>query len=389
MDEDILYIDFIAPRFIPRDTSKVIIKKDFDVELVNKVIKILKEKNINAKIECKLPYKSVGLDNLNKIQDKSMVYFKAEEKEYTVEQLIETEQILDTFVKDIKESNMSPYEKYVAIYLIVTNFKSYKEYNGESPIFSRSIYTILKDEYIVCSGYTELLCELLKRVGINAEKVCVIVTKDKIPHSRAMVYIDDPKYNIKGVIFNDPTYDVESYSEQDFYKLKYHINMDLNELWEDTTDAKLLNDEKIKECNKLELYCIKNIYETLLKKIFEIKNEDRESRKKFYIDKDDNSSYISKIKEYIFDNTAHIKKEDQCKAMIEVKQFILDKEYGFHEYYDEMEKIENSNERINIEEQIQSGFGKSILFGNADGVFDINYLKMMKSTKEKLSNNKK
>ena len=28
MDEDILYIDFIAPRFIPRDTSKVIIKKE-------------------------------------------------------------------------------------------------------------------------------------------------------------------------------------------------------------------------------------------------------------------------------------------------------------------------------------------------------------------------
>lgn len=73
---------------------------------------------------------------------------------------------------------MSPYEKYMAVYYLVIHFKQYKEFKNYS-LESRSIYTILKNDYIVCSGFTRLLTELLKKLALLLIKFLFFLQKKR------------------------------------------------------------------------------------------------------------------------------------------------------------------------------------------------------------------
>ena len=142
--------------------------------------------------------------------------------EYSFKEYTNEESILESLVYRIKKANLSPLEKFLAVYNIVKNFKPYKE-NKENYEQSRRISSILYNDYIVCAGYANLLVCLLDMVGIeaNALPMRVDISYDKdldendseeIPtqmedHLRVVVDINDSKYNIHGLYMSDPTWD--------------------------------------------------------------------------------------------------------------------------------------------------------------------------------------
>lgn len=146
---------------------------------------------------------------------------------YKLEDLKEEEKMLNLMVQDIKNSNFSPLEKYIAVYNIVKKFKEYKE-NKDDKNASRKINLLLNNEYMVCVGYAKLLEELLYRVGINSYHYSVSTdvsyddgftveekSVDLSGHARLIVNINDPKYDINGLYVADPTWDNDL--KKDYY----------------------------------------------------------------------------------------------------------------------------------------------------------------------------
>lgn len=254
---------------LPEDIIEIFISNN-EISNINNVIDKVKNSNNNIKkIIIDLKDTNFTIEELKNIKDKNIVEFgsKLDVTRLTVDKLIEQEQILDLMVKDIKESNLSSYERYIAIYSIVKKFKEYKFYQESEDIDnkyddqSRNIYLILDNDYIVCVGYANLLQNLLKRVGINSATWSVITNSDR--HMRVYVNIEDKKYNINGYYMSDPTWDAIKYDKDyDNYNYlhettketrnDYNIKKDdkgkallYDELFNDYTDEEMLEYLKI------------------------------------------------------------------------------------------------------------------------------------------------
>lgn len=142
---------------------------------------------------------------------------------YSIEEYQKEEAKLDKLVKPIKESNLSPFEKFIAVYNIVKKYKPYKDTDKLDCLYQdgRVLKYVLDDDndYMVCEGYAKLLKVLLDKVNIDAQEVIahVDITKDedydetkdndRCGHDRILVFIDDDKYNIHGYYLSDPTFD--------------------------------------------------------------------------------------------------------------------------------------------------------------------------------------
>ena len=135
---------------------------------------------------------------------------------YQIDDYVMEEEKLEKLIAPIREADLSPLEKYLAIYDVVKSFKPYKD-NMDDKRQSRDLRYILKDdnEYIVCVGFARLLLELLTRVGIPCKYIHVDVdssrendqTINHAGHARNLVKIDDDKYNIHGIYLSDSTFD--------------------------------------------------------------------------------------------------------------------------------------------------------------------------------------
>lgn len=200
-----------------------IIDNGDEIKFLNTVTRTIKKlekhnRKYNIKIiinDRELLNKSAIFDNLKNIN----LIIDIDMEEYTKEEFLDTEEKINNLINPIKEANLSPYEKYLAVYNIVKNFKPYKE-NEDNLNDSRNIKSILNNEYIVCVGYAKLLKLLLDRVGIPSITTDALVdtsfdlgfTQECIPtslfgHERNIIKIDDDKYNIHGIYSSDPTWD--------------------------------------------------------------------------------------------------------------------------------------------------------------------------------------
>ena len=186
--------------------------KFFDIEKINKLIEAIKKQNKDIKINFSFDINEIiSSELLLKIIDPNMVVFNSVKQinRINATEVITLNTTLDLFVEDIKNSNLSPYEKYIAIYNIVKSFKEYKFYkNSESEDFkigdqSRSIYLIMQNDYMVCVGYANMLKVLLEKVGIDS----VSYGWHEGRHQLNYVRIIDEKYGINGIFKSDPTKD--------------------------------------------------------------------------------------------------------------------------------------------------------------------------------------
>ena len=124
----------------------------------------------------------------------------------SLEKALEASRKLNDWVNEIKSARLagkelSPYEKYLYAYDIVTKF-NYKEVDeGENKSISRTLMTVLTGDRIVCVGYASLLSEICNRLGIPC---CEQFRKN---HALCYVRIDDDKWGIHGIYVSDPTSD--------------------------------------------------------------------------------------------------------------------------------------------------------------------------------------
>lgn len=142
--------------------------------------------------------------------------------------------------------NLSPFEKYLYAYNVVKQFKKYKE--SEDKTSARNLYQLLDNEYMVCVGYSNLLGDLLDKLGIEnceySQAVDVgldyvpkdaVVLPDKVvnprdgkeyevetrrgDHARREIHLVDPKYGIDGYYLADPTWDNDMQNDTYNYAL--------------------------------------------------------------------------------------------------------------------------------------------------------------------------
>lgn len=206
--------------FTYRPTSSVIDELEY-YKKIAEIFKILEKHNrtynINIHVENReLFNQSKVLEYTNNIN----LIIRTDLNNYTKEEYVEEERKLDSLIENIKNSNLSSYEKYLSVYNIVKQFKEYKE-NKTNPYAAREIKEILKNEYMVCVGYAKLLTILLDKVNIPCISISASVEDSSFTtflpfedrplllfgHERNLIKIDDNKYNIHGIYMADATFD--------------------------------------------------------------------------------------------------------------------------------------------------------------------------------------
>lgn len=161
---------------------------------------------------------------------------------YSVEHIKNSEKNLDMYVKttmdkvdkdgDIK--TLSPFEKFIAAYILTQKFYPYTEEDNTYGEYhaSRSIYEFIdkiNDRRIVCVGFVHLLQEFLYRMGLKDTirwDVYSVDTDDKNigrgqdNHARMIIHLVDPKYGLDGIYMSDPTWDESAtWGESEPYRI--------------------------------------------------------------------------------------------------------------------------------------------------------------------------
>ena len=205
---------------------KIISITCFSLDGLNKLI----EKRDDIKILIKFPinFSNEEKNELfnNKEKYKNVFFIDDAYKEFSIDDLIKIEKSMDLMVKDIKESDLSPYERFIAVYDIVKSYKSYKEEPDESFHLSRNVYMFILSDYGVCIGYTNFLQALLLRVDIPCDDL--ICNGD---HAILVSYIKDSKYNINSFQLSDPTSDAirDDFKQLPLTQSYMHLNMTFEE----------------------------------------------------------------------------------------------------------------------------------------------------------------
>lgn len=158
---------------------------------------------------------TVLADNANYVLEKYGKELTFDE-DFSVKQAITASRKINNIVKSINETNingepLSPFEKFILAYRYVTD-RIYKEVDdGEDLSKSRSLISVLNGDKIVCAGYANLLATILDRLGIPCTTQCMVIFDENLKaygnHATCLVRMVDPKYNIDGIYFSDPTAD--------------------------------------------------------------------------------------------------------------------------------------------------------------------------------------
>lgn len=172
----------------------------------------------NAKVIVNLPISYIDSSILNEISNLDKVEFETSDgRRFKSHDIIITNQKLKNMADGIKNSILSPFEKFIVIYSTVTNYKPYKEGNPLYLEIGRCPYLFINDEYINCVGICQLLCILGRLTGINV----TMLADEASEHAICYVYIKDDKYKIDGYFSSDPTIDTKSEKnlESQFYNM--------------------------------------------------------------------------------------------------------------------------------------------------------------------------
>lgn len=244
------------------------VKSVFLKGLYLEVLEYYLSKNIDITIEIPSGIELKEKEYLYKNEDKlNRVTFEANNELYLkISDLKKLDETMDLMVKDIKESNLSPYEKYIAAYDIVKSYKTYKASNDKNA--SRSVYAVILNDYAVCLGYDNFLNELLKRLSIESDEIHCIC-KGSL-HSVVLTHIKDSKYNIDSFQISDPTADAikEDYKQKPLVQnymflnvtfkeaMNYYTNIESSKIFNETSPEKIFEYLKHKFGKKyIEITC--------------------------------------------------------------------------------------------------------------------------------------
>lgn len=204
--------------------------EDYSLSDINKMIDCIKKSGRDIKLVFPLSREMIDSNFLKGISDLDFIIFSSVGNltMLTGNEILKTNQNLELYVKDIKESNLSPYEKYIAVYNIVKSFKEYNFYEFDDPLDqkygdqSRSIYLILENDWMVCVGFANLLSAFLTILDIPSISYCW----DEQNHQINYVCIKDEKYGVDTIIKCDSTNDNTFYNilNSSYYEVNQEIS---------------------------------------------------------------------------------------------------------------------------------------------------------------------
>lgn len=267
LDREISYLE----QYLGRDVT-IDFRYD-DYSNILKVIQKLEGRNITFNILENEALSLYSKQFQDVIQHKEKIYMNHSTK---LDQYLFMHSFLDIMVADVKNSNMSMYEKYLAVFQIVTHYKLFQE-NEQNKNSARLLEHVLFNNFGVCYGFSELLVALLDKVGIKAFNVSFELYKEseKIHlsdlarlnkeelnrklgnveyHSRVIVRLIDPKYHIDGIFFADPTWDnsLESHYFNHSLMTPYETTLEFTRFYD--TDVSIFNISSMEEfLNKIKL----------------------------------------------------------------------------------------------------------------------------------------
>ena len=135
---------------------------------------------------------------------------------FNYDQVWHANEIIKKNAKVINKLDLSPLEKILYAYLIVTQKTYNLETEEQSLAQSRSVYGVLNSDKICCVGFSEYLKSLVnelndKNINIFGNSVGIIENKIKYLqygiHRNNIVYLSDDKYKLNGFYYLDPTWD--------------------------------------------------------------------------------------------------------------------------------------------------------------------------------------
>lgn len=127
----------------------------------------------------------------------------------TYEKYIATIKPLKKYANKINSSNLSPLEKLV---LIEDYIKTKPYTDSENKNISRNFFSSLNSKYVVCFTYVYTFKTLCDLCGINSSVAnCKIAWFNGTvsEHAKIICNVNDKKYNYKGVLIFDPTFDAK------------------------------------------------------------------------------------------------------------------------------------------------------------------------------------
>lgn len=130
---------------------------------------------------------------------------------FTLNQAETASRRVDEWVAEINSATvngqpLSPFEKFIYAFEIVSLFKYNAESAGENEAISRALPYVLTGDKIVCVGFADLLGVILNRCGIKAVEDGFYYKKRDIGHQTCAVWIKDDKYNMNSIFRCDPTF---------------------------------------------------------------------------------------------------------------------------------------------------------------------------------------
>lgn len=233
--------------------SQGIINEKLYYEKIKKLVNFLSKHNKTYNIKFNVYNREIFKNShlLENVSDNFNIFIENDLSEYDLKSYLNEEIKLDNLIRTIKDANLSQFEKYLAVYNVVKQFKEYKE-NSNDLEQSRYIRYILDNEYIVCLGFAKLLEMLLDKLDIPCINIGADIdisykdgfTMEEIPtnhnmHARNMIKIDDDKYNIHGYYLADPTWDNDLNKDlyfnsimtfdrkKEYYRMEYLHDYDL------------------------------------------------------------------------------------------------------------------------------------------------------------------
>lgn len=155
------------------------------------------------------------------IIDKVYVNFSGNDNYVSLKDCYKTMNIIKKQADSIKSLGMSPMEEIMYVYDQVRNRVYTFENSDETCFKSRDLTEVLVGDKIVCAGYANIFSTLLGYLGIKNYKVYLREKNKDSAHARNVIYVKDPKYNLDGVYYFDPTWDSKKKENDNSYLYRY------------------------------------------------------------------------------------------------------------------------------------------------------------------------
>ena len=190
----------------------------------------------------KLHYIMKNLDNLENIS----VFADGNNSEVPIKSYIDTIDYIDDIVNSIKKYDLSPLEQVMYAYDIVRDRKYKQETKKQNARESRDLTSVLLGDRIVCSGFSEILDKVCKKLGFKSH-IQHLRSEDMENlrgHARNSVHIKDDKYNIDGIYFFDSTWDCKRDNTNNHFNSYFFFGMTANNMFKlDNMDDNPLKSE--------------------------------------------------------------------------------------------------------------------------------------------------